>query len=146
MNPDNNLQVSETISSERRFTINVKLLLKFEYKSNATNWFYRVVLHVAMIWQRKDQSRRVSHEGLQEVQSLGCKDKQALHRDTVEQLYKAIHLLPKTDTALVLLYLDELSYREMADVLGISENNVGVKLNQAKKTLNELMKGEFNGS
>ena len=62
-------------------------------------------------------------------------------RETVEQLYQAIHQLPKTDAALVLLYLDELSYREMAEVLGISESNVGVKLNRAKKALSELMKG-----
>ncbi len=70
----------------------------------------------------------------------------AQHRDTVEQLYNAIHQLPKTDTALVLLYLDDLSYREMAEVLGISESNVGVKLNRAKKALSALMKGESHGS
>ena len=71
---------------------------------------------------------------------------QVQHRDTVEQLYEAIQQLPKTDAALVLLYLDELSYREMADVLGISESNVGVKLNRAKKALSELMKGKSHGS
>ena len=62
------------------------------------------------------------------------------YRETVEQLYKAIQQLPKTDAALVLLYLDDLSYREIAEVLGISESNVGVKLNRAKKALSELMK------
>ena len=67
---------------------------------------------------------------------------QVQHRDTVEQLYKAIHQLPKTEAALVLLYLDELSYREMAEVLGISESNVGVKLNRAKKALSALMNGQ----
>ena len=41
------------------------------------------------------------------------------------------------------LYLDELSYREMAEVLGISESNVGVKLNRAKKALSELMNGKL---
>jgi RNA polymerase sigma-70 factor (ECF subfamily) len=71
---------------------------------------------------------------------------QAQHRDTVEQLYKAIHQLPKADAALVLLYLDELSYPEMAEVLGISESNVGVKLNRAKKALSELMKGQSHES
>ena len=45
----------------------------------------------------------------------------------------------------MLLYLDELSYREMADVLGISESNVGVKLNRAKKALGELMNGKPHG-
>ena len=71
---------------------------------------------------------------------------QAQQRETVERLYTAIHQLPKADAALVLLYLDELSYREMADVLGISESNVGVKLNRAKKKLGELMKGESHES
>jgi RNA polymerase sigma-70 factor (ECF subfamily) len=64
----------------------------------------------------------------------------------VEQLYQAIHQLPKTDAALVLLYLDELSYREMAEVLGVSENNVGVKLNRAKKALSALMNGQSHES
>ena len=64
---------------------------------------------------------------------------QAAERDQLDQLYAAIHQLSRTDTALVLLYLDDLSYRQMAEVLGISESNVGVKLNRAKKTLSELM-------
>ena len=71
---------------------------------------------------------------------------QAQQRETVEQLYQAIHQLPKADAALVLLYLDELSYREMAEVLGISESNVGVKLNRAKKALSALMNGEPHGT
>ncbi len=70
---------------------------------------------------------------------------QAQQRETVERLYHAIHQLPKADAALVLLYLDELSYREMADVLGISESNVGVKLNRAKKALSVLMNRESDG-
>ena len=99
-----------------------------------------------MNWHRKDKSRRSRQEPFVEVQALTTEAtdslQQAQHRDTVEQLYKAIHQLPKTDAALVLLYLDELSYREMADVLGISESNVGVKLNRAKKALYALMNGQ----
>ena len=64
----------------------------------------------------------------------------AIQRETVDQLYAAIHQLPETDAALILLYLDDRSYHEMAEVLGISENHVGVKLNRAKKSLGELMK------
>jgi RNA polymerase sigma-70 factor (ECF subfamily) len=120
-------------------------LPKFEGKASAATWFYRVALHTAMNWHRKDRPRRSRQQPLLEVQALATEGsncaEQAQHRDTVEQLYKAIHQLPKTDAALVLLYLDELSYREMADVLGISESNVGVKLNRAKKALSELMKG-----
>jgi RNA polymerase sigma-70 factor (ECF subfamily) len=102
-----------------------------------------------MNWQRKDKPRRSRQQPLLEVQAVvteGCDSaEQAQQRETVEQLYRAIHQLPKTDAALVLLYLDELSYREMAEVLGVSESNVGVKLNRAKKALSELMNGKFHG-
>ena len=125
-------------------------LPKFEGKASAATWFYRVALQTAMNWQRKDKPRRSRQQPLLEVQALAPKGidsaEQAQHRDTVEQLYKAINQLPKTDAALVLLYLDELSYREMAEVLGISESNVGVKLNRAKKALSELMKGQSHES
>jgi RNA polymerase sigma-70 factor, ECF subfamily len=120
-------------------------LPKFEGKATAATWFYRVALHTAMNWHRKDKPRRSRQQPLLEVQAvateMGDSAQQAQHRETVEQLYNAIHQLPKTDAALVLLYLDELSYQQMADVLGISESNVGVKLNRAKKALSELMKG-----
>ena len=69
---------------------------------------------------------------------------QVQQRETVERLYSTIQQLPKADAALVLLYLDELSYREMAEVLGVSETNVGVKLNRAKRKLGELMKADSN--
>lgn len=119
-------------------------LSKFEGKASAATWFYRVALHTAMNWHRKDKPRRSRQQPLLEVQAVApeCVDsaEQAQQRETVERLYTAIHQLPKTDAALVLLYLDELSYREMAEILGISETNVGVKLNRAKKALNELMK------
>jgi RNA polymerase sigma-70 factor (ECF subfamily) len=122
----------------------------FERKASAATWFYRVALHTAMNWHRKDKPRRSRQQPLLEVQAIvtdGCDSAaQAQQRETVEQLYRAIHQLPKTDAALVLLYLDELSYHEMAEVLGISESNVGVKLNRAKKALGELMRGQSHES
>jgi len=119
-------------------------LPSFAGNSQPATWFYRVALNTAMNWQRKDKPRRARQKPLLEVQPISTEapdDGQLQHLDTVDQLYKAINQLPKTDAALVLLYLDELSYREMAEVLGISESNVGVKLNRAKRALAELMKG-----
>jgi RNA polymerase sigma-70 factor, ECF subfamily len=124
-------------------------LPKFKGKASAATWFYRVALHTAMNWHRKDTPRRSRQQPLLEVQVLATEGassaEQVQQREIVEQLYQAIHQLPKTDAALVLLYLDGLSYREMAEVLGISESNVGVMLNRAKKTLSELMKGASDG-
>src|SRR4051794_15987177 len=103
----------------------------FEGKASAATWFYRVALHTALNWDRKDKPRRSRQLPLLEVPALATESfdsaAQAQQQETVERLYKAIHQLPKTDVALVLLYLDELSYPEMAEVLGISESNVGVK-------------------
>jgi RNA polymerase sigma-70 factor, ECF subfamily len=125
-------------------------LPKFEGKANPATWFYRVALHTAMNWHRKDKPRRQRQQPLLEVQALTPDTidsaEQAQQREIVEQLYEAIHQLPKANAALVLLYLDELSYREMAEVLGISESNVGVKLNRAKKALSALMNGESDGT
>jgi RNA polymerase sigma-70 factor, ECF subfamily len=120
-------------------------LPNFEHRASAATWFYRVALNTAMSFHRKDRRRRSRQQPLLEVHlaTEGPNSaEQVQHRDTVEQLYNAIRQLPKTDAALVLLYLDDLSYRDMADVLGISESNVGVKLNRAKKALSKLMKGE----
>ena len=116
----------------------------FEHRSSAATWFYRVALQTAMNWQRKDLPRRVRQQPLLDMQVIATESsnsaEQVQHREIVEQLYNAIHQLPKGDAALVLLYLDDLSYREMAEVLGISESNVGVKLNRAKKALSDRMK------
>ncbi len=146
-----------TLTSEECQDLAQEILLQawrslpnFEGKASAATWFYRVALQTAMNWHRKDKPRRSRQQPLLEVQVRAPDGPDsaelAQHRDTVEQLYNAIHQLPKTDTALVLLYLDDLSYREMAEVLGISESNVGVKLNRAKKALSALMKGESHGS
>lgn len=124
-------------------------LPKFEHKASAATWFYRVALHTAMNWQRKDKPRRSRQQPLLEVHTVATEEidsgEQAQQRETVEQLYKAIKQLPKADAALVLLYLDDLTYREMAEVLGISESNVGVRLNRAKKALSALMNGDGHG-
>jgi len=62
-------------------------------------------------------------------------------QEIVGQLYAAIRQLPKVDASLALMHLDGLSYQAMADVLGISENYIGVKLNRIRKQLAEQLKG-----
>jgi RNA polymerase sigma-70 factor, ECF subfamily len=125
-------------------------LPKFEGRANASTWSYRVALNTALNWHRKEKPRRARQQPLLEVEDRSVVGldtaQQVQQRETVERLYAAIRQLPKTDAALVLLYLDDLSYRQMAEVLGISESNVGVKLNRAKKVLGELMKGESHES
>jgi RNA polymerase sigma-70 factor (ECF subfamily) len=56
-----------------------------------------------------------------------------VERDLVERLYTAIRRLPLAEASRVLLHLDGLTYRQMAEVLGVPEGNVGVKLHRAKR-------------
>ena len=122
----------------------------FQGRASASTWLYRVALNTALVWYRKEHRRRRRQQPVLEVEDLSVSGldsaQQILQREAVERLYAAIRQLPKTDAALVLLYLDDLSYRQMAEVLGISESNVGVKLNRAKKALGELLKDESHES
>jgi RNA polymerase sigma-70 factor, ECF subfamily len=121
-------------------------LSRFQGRASASTWFYRVALNTALGWHRTEHRRRIRQQPILEIEDLSAAGldsaQQAVEREVVERLYAAIRQLPKTDAALVLLYLDDLSYRHMAEVLGISETNVGVKLNRAKKALSELMNEE----
>jgi RNA polymerase sigma-70 factor, ECF subfamily len=125
-------------------------LPQYQGRASAATWAYRVALNTALGWQRKQRHRQNDLGPIFQVEELACANsdsaQQASQRETVERLYAAIRQLPKTDAALVLLYLDDMNYRQMADVLGISESNVGVKLNRAKKALAELMKDKPHGS
>lgn len=118
---------------------------RFERKAKPSTWIYRVALNTALAWQRRDQrQRRRRFRPLVWAMDVATSETEQAHqRERIERLYNAIRRLPKADAALVLLYLDDLSYREIAEILGISEVNVGVKLNRVKKALAELMKEEI---
>ncbi len=119
-------------------------LPQFQSRASDSTWVYRVALNTALGWHRKEGRRRQRQEPLLEPEDLPISGvdsaEQIQQREAVERLYAAIHQLPKADAALVLLYLEDLSYREIAEVLGTSENNVGVKLNRARKALGEMMR------
>jgi RNA polymerase sigma-70 factor (ECF subfamily) len=125
-------------------------LPQFQGRSSASTWFYRVALNTALGWHRKEHRRQVRQQPILEVDDLPVAGldgtQQALQRELVERLYAAIRQLPQTDAALVLLYLDDLSYRQIAEVLGISETNVGVKLNRVKRALGQMMNEESHES
>lgn len=117
----------------------------FRGEAKETTWIYRVAFNTALVWRRGERRRRLKHETLLKFDAVPVA--QASHadelrnREIVELLYSAIRRLPKLDASLALMHLDGLSYREMAEVLGISENHVGVKLNRIRKQLTQLLKG-----
>lgn len=124
-------------------------LPQFRGRASASTWIYRVALNTALGWHRKEHRRRTHQRSILEVGDVpaagGDGAQQAARRELVERLYAAIRRLSGTDAALVLLDLDDLSYRQIAEVLGISEGNVGVKLHRARKALAELLEADSDG-
>lgn len=120
----------------------------FRGEAKETTWIYRVAFNTAMAWRRTEQRRRFKHEAFVKFdvapQTQPGPDELLPEKEIVERLYAAIRQLPKVEASLALMHLDGLSYQEMADVLGISDNYIGVKLNRIRKQLAEQLKGGNN--
>ena len=120
----------------------------FRGEAKETTWIYRVAFNTALVWRRGERRRRVGHDTFLKLEVLP--QAQPSHaaalpeQEIIQQLYAAIRQLPKVDASLALMHLDGLSYTEMAEVLGISENYIGVKLNRVRKQLAEQLKGAVN--
>jgi RNA polymerase sigma-70 factor (ECF subfamily) len=118
-------------------------LPNFRDDSKPTTWLYRVAFNTALAWKRTEKKRRRRHGSLSisDVAAPNVSSAEAERNDRiVEQLYAAIRALPPAKRALVVLYLEGFTYREIADVVGISESNVGVGLNRIKKDLAAAVK------
>lgn len=118
-------------------------LPRYRGEAKESTWIYRVAFNTALAWKREAKRRR-SEVSLAAVEpSASAQSSEALARDRmVEQLYAAIRKLSDVDASLALMHLDGLSYQEMAAVLGISENYLGVKLTRIRQQLARMLQGE----
>jgi RNA polymerase sigma-70 factor (ECF subfamily) len=66
--------------------------------------------------------------------------------ESLNQLYDAIRQLSEVDRAVILLYLDEKSHREIAEIIGTNPNNVGVRINRIKDRLRRILNEQDNRS
>jgi RNA polymerase sigma-70 factor (ECF subfamily) len=117
----------------------------FRGEARETTWIYRVAFNTALAWRRGERRRREGHETFLKFdvspQAQPSHVDALAEQEIVARLYDAIRQLPKVDASLALMHLDGLSYQEMAEVLGISENYIGVKLNRIRKQLADQLKG-----
>ena len=114
-------------------------------QAKPSTWIYRVCLNTALTWRRGTARRESRLERGTDVEALAAGSAspadQAGDGEVLDQLYAAIHALPMFDRALMLLALDGLAYREIAEITGLTENHVGVSLTRARQRLAVLMKG-----
>lgn len=112
----------------------------FKAQSKLTTWMYRICLNTAIARLRKSNRSPVL-QALTLAQ-YGMPNDAPYRLDILfdTELQTAIDGLDRIDKALIMLYLDEKSYKEIAEIMGLSESNVGVKLNRIKTKLKERIR------
>lgn len=108
----------------------------YRQESKTSTWIYRIALNKALTWDKADKKKKARHMPWVEIADPETLKSRAL----LDQLYREIRGLEGIDRSLILLFLDGFSYREMADITGMTESYVGVRLNRAKKKLSKRMK------
>lgn len=118
----------------------------FRGDAKVSTWIYRVALYAAIAWTRKEKKHHSGKQSLAGLEHL-LTENTASTDSRLDWLYQQIGQLNEIDRSLTLLLLDGFSYKEMASILGISESNVGVKINRIKKYLkNKSQENIYHGA
>jgi RNA polymerase sigma factor (sigma-70 family) len=126
-------------------------LESFEGRSDISTWIYRITVNTCFGYLRSEQRKRKVIDANVRIDDVDVPDEtggEGTGRtdSDVRRLYGCIAKLPMLERTLVSLYLEELSTKQMSDVLGISEANVRVKLHRTKKVLKDLWEEEEHGT
>ena len=114
----------------------------FRAASLPSTFIFRVTHNAALTWKRAERSYRRRLDTFQELQLpevAGHDAGSASSTDSLELLYGAIRRLEPLDRSLVLLQLDGVSYAQIAEIHGLSDSNVGVRLNRIKQKLTAII-------
>lgn len=103
-----------------------------------STWIYRIALNVAISFYRKENSRKqVANPLSDEILNFVDPELPGETEQHISLLQKFISELKELDKALMLLYLEEKSYKEIAEIIGISETNVATKIGRIKIILKQ---------
>lgn len=114
-------------------------LKSFRQDSNIKTWLYRVTVNTCLLKLRKNKIKTISLHDLN-VDWLSYSPRTQEKNESFEILHQLIQKLLERDKAIILLYLEELSHQEIAEIVGIKPNYVGVKINRIKQILTSKFK------
>jgi len=132
-------------NSENRKDLQQEILLqlwnsfsKFDGRAKLSTWIYRIALNTAISYYRNDSKHRDKKINIDtSIISFSSFEYVPEQDENITLLYQFIENLNELDKALILLYLDDNKYKDIAEILGISETNVATKISRIKKILKE---------
>lgn len=107
----------------------------FKGEAKFSTWMYRVALNTAITLFKKPKKKDLQHS---EVDISSLKIEYETYEDNehkLKKMYNAIYELSDIEKALIMMYLEDKSYREIGEILGITEGNARVKMNRVKNNL-----------
>ena len=112
----------------------------YRKEAKFSTWLYRVAINTAITQVRKSRSKIFPNGTLEELSEATGNTPENEHS---QLLFQAISQLNKIDRAIIMLWLEEHNYDEIADILGISNSNAGVRINRAKSKLEKILQPYF---
>ena len=115
----------------------------FREQSEWSTWIYRLSLNVCLtlLKKKKNNSKHFVSDALPEE---AIEDSHAFEDESLNQLYDAIRQLSEVDRGVILLYLEEKSSHEIANIMGTNPNNIGVRIKRIKERLKKILNRKEN--
>ena len=110
---------------------------KFRAESKFSTWLYRVAINTAITSARKKKNF-IESTGHDSLPTNIPDDDSGDIEERLQEMYKAVQQLNEIEKSIVMLYLEEKSYEEMEEILGINQGNLRVKMNRVKEKLRNL--------
>jgi RNA polymerase sigma factor (sigma-70 family) len=116
-----------------------KSFQSYDNQFQLSTWIYRIAMNVSISFYRSNLNRKsrttsINKSIFQEIEFDNDTDEENEHR---RLLHEFIQQLDEFNREILVLYLDDYSYKEIAEIVGITESNVGTKINRIKKKMQE---------
>ena len=116
----------------------------FREQCKWSTWVYRVSLNVCLTLLKKEKRNGQTYFTSDFLPDVVTTENRAFEDESLNQLYIAIRHLSEVDRAIILLYLEEKPYQEIAEVLDTNANNIAVRVGRIKERLKKILDGKLN--
>lgn len=116
-----------------------KAFPSFRGEAKITTWMYRIALNTAISGLRKKHRKLITEDIHERHLNISDHFDTDVREEDFQRLQMAIHQLNEIDRAMIMMALDEVPYDEIAETIGITQNNVRVRMNRIRERLRKLM-------